>query len=561
MRPTLALKFTALVAAVLIVGFSSLGLFFMNRQEEILLSDLRILATALAQNLASNSLYGLVTHDKRQLEGLLQSLSRIHDVAFSWIEDEEGQILASWGTIPKGLIEGVRRQGIGRAPLLEGGDRPPIGDGKVVIQQIPEFDGYWIVSSVVEARQAEEKEALLFEEGPDTGRLKVYGRIYLVLSLERVRRDIAAAKDTSMVIVALAAAAALFLTLMAVHYIVKPLVGLRQAADQVRLGRMPGRVEARSRDEIGQLAAAFNRMVEQVVSGRKALERAYRELEDTNLSLEAEVDKRTKELKSTIRALELARDETEAAYREIKHLYDLKQAFLRTASHELRTPLTAIKANVDFMLEYMADTMDGETRQMIQAVARNTENMRNMVENMLSMVRLEAGSVPLEMEWIDLRQKTAEVAGELKALQGDRRLDIDIPAGLKACWDAARFHDLCLNLLANAFKYTREDGRVQIRARQEGDKIHFQVIDNGVGMEQEHLEKIFEPFYQVRHSGQGSGLGLAIARAVVERHGGTIRVESRPGEGTTFTVTMPVDARPETAEADGQGEKAPKGDN
>ncbi len=537
MRPGLALKFALLVAVVLIAGFASLGLFFMDRQEEILISDLKVLATSLATNLASNSLYGLVTHDRRQLQGLLQSISQIHDVRSSWIEDDQGSILASWGTIPDDLLDRLRKEQ--SATDLHASMASP---GRVVIQQLPGYENFWIVSAEVASDTVEEKEELLFDISAGSHKPKVYGRIYLVLSLDRVRANIAEARTRSIYIVAIVAAIALFLTLGAVHYIVKPLLSLKEAADQVRMGMMPGRVEVKSGDEIGQLAAAFNRMVEQVVSGRKALERAYKELEETNLSLEAKVEKRTGELKETIRALELARDETEAAYREIKHLYDLKQAFLRTASHELRTPLTAIKANVDFMLEYMRDEMGQEITEMVAAVARNTDNMRNMVENMLSMVRLEAGSVPLEPTWMNLRDKVLEVAGELRALQGRRQLEVEIPEGLRVFWDPAKFHDLCLNLLSNAYKFTPEEGRVTIRAAREGQEVRFQVIDNGQGMDSEHLEKIFEPFYQLGHTGEGSGLGLAIARAVVERHGGRIFAESSPGRGATFTVIMPVEA-------------------
>ena len=145
-------------------------------------------------------------------------------------------------------------------------------------------------------------------------------------------------------------------------------------------------------------------MVSQLISGRDALEKAYGELERVNTSLEEKVAQRTEVLQNTVKQLTGARDELENAYNEMKAMYHAKAAFLRTASHELRTPLTAIKANIDYMHTYLHEELGAEAKEIVEAIHKNSDNMRSMVEDMLTMLRIDADSIPLTIESVNLKR-------------------------------------------------------------------------------------------------------------------------------------------------------------
>jgi len=241
----------------------------------------------------------------------------------------------------------------------------------------------------------------------------------------------------------------------------------------------------------------------------------------------------------------IARDITER-----KELERLKSDFISTVSHELRTPLTSIKGYVDLVLAGDVGPLTPEQKEFLTIVSQNTTRLTELINDLLEIERLESGRIEFEFAELDLAEVLENVARSLHVNAEQKGLEFltEIPSGLKVRGDRDRLTQVFLNLLSNAIKYTPA-GTVELRAHQEDDAVVVEVRDTGIGLSESDLQKLFQKFFRsdnpyVRKVG-GTGLGLSIAKAIVERHGGTITVTSQLGQGSTFTVRLPALARPE----------------
>ena len=239
-------------------------------------------------------------------------------------------------------------------------------------------------------------------------------------------------------------------------------------------------------------------------------------------------------------ALSRERDRMQAEMVEAEALRrsdELKTALLRSISHDLRTPLTSIIAGGAALGS--TTLTDEERTELSEAIVAGGERLSRLVENLLDMSRLEAGKAEPHREQIDLAE-VLDAARETMERPQSVRLAVD--PGLPAIdADAAQLERAFANLLENGLRHG--GGRpVLVRARLVGDKIVIRVVDQGPGIPQSEWERIFEPFQRGEPNGgaqEGSGLGLAIARGFVEANGGEIAVDSLPGQGTSFVVSLP----------------------
>ncbi|OCC14591.1 sensory box histidine kinase/response regulator [Dissulfuribacter thermophilus] len=541
-KSKLTSKFILLISSIISVGFISLGIFFLHNQKVLLLSDAEELATALTTNLAANSVYGLITHDKKELKKLIDSLGHVRDIKFSWIEDNKGNILVYSGELSNKKIQKLHKKIEEYSKNFYMGNKLFLKN-PIIIDNISNFSNLLISMSPVVEQPLPDKEALFFDTPIIKDQNFYLGKVVIGISLNRINKNLKYATIQSLFIIMTIAIISLFITILMLIMITRPLSKLKNATVQVMQGKIPDSVNVSTRDEIGELAEAFNKMIHQVLSSKKALELANRELEQVNLSLEEKVRERTEALRNTVAELTAARDEIEKAYHEMKLMHDAKTTFLRTASHELRTPLTAIKANLDYMYTYLRHNMSGEMQEIIEAARKNCKNMQKIVEDMLKIVRIDSNNLPLEVNTIKLKDIILQVISELKSLQKNRIISVDIPDDLELECDAAKIHDLCFNLLSNALKFTDDHGKIFIKGNVEKENVVFSIEDNGIGISSKDIVHIFEPFYQAHQSKQGTGLGLAIVNAIIQNHHGNIRVESNLGVGTKFTVKIPLKFR------------------
>lgn len=222
--------------------------------------------------------------------------------------------------------------------------------------------------------------------------------------------------------------------------------------------------------------------------------------------------------------------------------------------HELKTPMMAITTATELLLR--PDLPPANHTELIKMIQRESHRLAGMAQDFLDFARLESGRVRLTHRPIDLNALIAEVVhiSQPQALARNITIQAELPPhflngdGDQAIMgDEARVKQILLNLLSNAVKYGRENGTVTIRAHSDGREVCLAVQDDGVGIEPQDLQHLFERFYRVpdREGGsEGSGLGLAIAKKLVDQHNGRISVSSAPGEGTTFTVYLPISQLP-----------------
>ncbi len=232
------------------------------------------------------------------------------------------------------------------------------------------------------------------------------------------------------------------------------------------------------------------------------------------------------------------------AYSRLEELDRLKSDFISIASHELRTPLGLVLGYASMLREQLGDSAGPQ----MDAVLRAAWRLRRLIETMLNLRYLETGEVELKCTMTDLCREIQEACGGYRALADVKSLALEFQAPgeqLLACIDPDKFRLILDNLLSNAIEFTPPGGRVWVLARGLGQQVEVTVNDTGVGIPEDALERIFERFEQVEdhmtRQHEGMGLGLAIVKGLVELHGGWVWAESKPGQGSRFTVVLPVE--------------------
>ena len=229
---------------------------------------------------------------------------------------------------------------------------------------------------------------------------------------------------------------------------------------------------------------------------------------------------------------------------ELRRADEIRRDFVANVSHELRTPLTAIRGYVEALSE--GDTTPDESRRFLEVIARHTERMERLVKDLLRLARLDAGQETLELVVCDTRTLIEGVVNDLARTaeqRGQRIVAAVAPGGEKVRVDPAKLHDALRNLIANAINYAPEQTTIHVAATPVDGRIAIAVSDEGPGIPQQDLSRIFERFYRVDKSRArdpgGTGLGLAIVRHLIELHGGSVRAENRPDGGARFVLTVP----------------------
>ncbi len=232
---------------------------------------------------------------------------------------------------------------------------------------------------------------------------------------------------------------------------------------------------------------------------------------------------------------------------ETERIEAMRRDFIANASHELRTPLTVI---VGFLEIALADPgLDEKTRTAhLMLMTEQAQRMQRLIEDMLTLSRLESDEYPLKRERVDVRALVGQVANDARALSNGRH-EIDFAVdGPDVMGSSEELRSAFGNLASNAVRYTPAGGRIELRWLRGPNDLRFEVIDNGIGIDEQHISRLTERFYRVDKSRsretQGTGLGLAIVKHVLLRHGGKLAIRSTPGKGSVFTATLPNTSLP-----------------
>ncbi|HWP35267.1 MAG TPA: ATP-binding protein, partial [Thermodesulfobacteriota bacterium] len=243
----------------------------------------------------------------------------------------------------------------------------------------------------------------------------------------------------------------------------------------------------------------------------------------------------------------LARYALREANRRLREVEQLKARFFANVSHELRTPLTLLLAPAEALLTGEGGRLPAAARRLVETIHANALALLKQINDLLDLARLDAGRLSLELAPVDLEPLVGGLVRAAEPLARQRGLTLVFRAETPARSipaDGAKVEKVVLNLLSNALKFTPPGGRVEVTLRQAASGARITVSDTGIGIARKDLPRIFDRFAQLdtplgrRHA--GSGLGLALAKELVELHGGWIDVESEPGRGSRFSVTLPA---------------------
>ena len=355
-----------------------------------------------------------------------------------------------------------------------------------------------------------------------------FGDLGLAVVAERSSAEALQSARQGVTITAVVTAITLLIAIVSVSLmawqVVRPIERLSTVAQSIREENLSVRAKVDREDEIGVLARSFNEMTDRLQAGLNNLEAQATELSDKNKALRV----------ATAKAKEAAR---------------IKGEFLATMSHELRTPLNAIIGFSDMLLMGMSGELSEKQDHKIRRLQENGKRLLDLVNDILDVTRIEAGRVDIAQEPFspsDLAGALAAqmaVLAEQSKLKFETRIDPNLPD--KLIGDPKRIEQVVINLLSNAFKFTEEGSVIlDMKSRAFERTWAISVIDTGVGIPPHALDFIFDEFRQLDGSSKrafsGSGLGLAITRHLTRMMDGKVAVESKLGEGSTFTVTLPL---------------------
>jgi signal transduction histidine kinase len=306
---------------------------------------------------------------------------------------------------------------------------------------------------------------------------------------------------------------------------------------------LPPAEAASLKERIAALREHFN--AEDTDSAVEELARQNRDF----VRILGELEEKREELERLNAQLTASNAELNEANARLRELAEMREEFLALTTHDLRSPLTVISGVISFFTSGRLGELSPEQKKMVGMMERNTQNLIELVNDLLDAAKLESGSLQLELTNVDLRTLVHEVCESFQQLAREKGVMLTqesaaaVLPSLRA--DRAKVRRIVVNLLSNALKFTPKGGRVVVRAEAAGEThVRISVADTGVGIAADDLPILFDKYEQARHRAtrgeKGTGLGLYITRQLVELHGGTIRVESEVGKGSTFSFTLPV---------------------
>ncbi len=357
---------------------------------------------------------------------------------------------------------------------------------------------------------------------------QILGVLDTNLSLAKVDQGLAHESREMVIYTALALLGVVSLSGLFVWIVVRnPLRELETGTERIASGQLGYQIPVNSHDEVGELAQSFNDM-----SSR--LQVAQEEITAWARTLEERVDEKTLELKQ--------------AHQRMLHVEKMATIGKMAAvvAHEINNPLSGILTYSKLVKRWIeknttASPKQEEMRGSLDLVASESKRCGELVKNLLSFSRVS----PMNLAWSDLNQvidrcvRLVQHKLEMAGIQ----LNLDLAAELPpAHCDPAQIEQVVLAMVINAIDAMPQEGNLWISTRVDSGAIELVIRDDGIGIPDEHISHIFEPFYTTKEAG-GSGLGLAISQNIVERHGGHIELKSVVGEGTTFKIVLPIDSQ------------------
>lgn len=338
------------------------------------------------------------------------------------------------------------------------------------------------------------------------------------------------------------------------RFITVPIKNLMKNVRLMSKGNLGKLVEVTSKDELGELAVAFNKLSIDLKKSQDSLKQYSMNLEKLVSKRTEELEDKTdylekinKDLEKTKKELDVLNKELEKRIKdrtkEVEQLLKQKDDFINQLSHDLKTPLMPLTILIPILEKQETNQ---KRKEILQVLIRNTNYMKNIAIKTLKLAKLNSSKTKFNLENIDLNKEIKRIIENKKSLFESKKIMIKNNAMGKnfVIADKLRLEELITNIFENSFKYSNNNTEITINAQKEKDYIKISIKDQGIGMTKNQIKHIFEEFYKVdssRHDSYSSGLGMTICKRIIEKLNGKIWVESQGiGKGTTVSFTLPI---------------------
>ena len=346
----------------------------------------------------------------------------------------------------------------------------------------------------------------------------------------------------------------IFIFILINRFITSPIGDLIKGVRLMGKGELGDEIKIKSKDELGELAYAFNKMTIELKESQDELKKysenleilvteRTEELEDKTINLEKiniDLNKARKKLNILNKYLEKRIKERT---REVDQLLEQKDGFINQLSHDLKSPLTPLTILIPILEK---QEKNPKKKEILEVLKRNVEYMKNIAIKTLALAKLNSPKTKFNLKKINLNEEINRIIRDKNNLFKDKKLRVvnKISKNVLVMADKLRLEELLSNILENSIKYSKEKGKIILNAKKDKDYVIISVKDTGIGMTKDQIKHVFEEFYKAdesRHDFYSSGLGLSICKKIVERHNGKIWIESEGFEmGTTVFYTLPA---------------------
>jgi len=541
-QPALLWKLILSISALIVLTSITLGWFAGQYAVDLIKSGLIERGRSLARNLAYNSEYGVLIANQAIITQLVDGVIKEEDVLYAVVQNEDGESLAGARSTQLSILP---PKTVERKELREVTWTDPTTKAYQIYWGGEVFYEVTFPVKTRQVRRTREEIGLTIDETLSTGAPVIERTIGLAavgmsLSEKRVNAAIINILRSIALLTGLVIVAGIGVTIFLVKLIAGPVNQLATAATRIAEGDLSSHVAVKSRDEIGALAASFNRMAESIQQRERELRHHAEELDRLNHRLVTQQE-----------ALQQINAQLAAASQH-------KSQFLANMSHELRTPLNAIIGFSGILLNpALGKVSDEERREFLSNIMTSGKHLLGLINEVLDLSKIEAGRVTVSQDRFSIPEVLESVRQTIEPLADKKQITITTtidPALTVIIADETKFRQVLYNLLSNAIKFTPPAGQVQLFANAGKDGAEFAVVDTGIGIKPEDRARIFQEFEQVEMSAErrfeGTGLGLTLAKKLVELQGGRIWLESEVGKGSTFSFALPFMKRIESAVTD-----------